>query len=90
MSLVEDTIAEMEKNFLNESAWTYFSGKEGSKSEYFREHLWPAYLLFGVLVTGAVCNVFLVSIFILQAKNLNHRLNQLTNHDNVIRFIHNL
>ena len=59
----------MEKNFLNESAWTYFSGKEGSKSEYFREHFWPAYLLFGVLVIGAMCNVFLVSTFFYPKQN---------------------
>ena len=51
----------MDTSLTNESAWTYFSGKEGSKSEYFQDHFWPVYLLFGILAIGALCNMFLVS-----------------------------
>ena len=48
-------------NMTNESAWIYFSGQDGSKFLYFRETSWPMYLLFSILIIGAMCNVFLVS-----------------------------
>ena len=56
-----NTESSMDMSLTNESAWTYFSGKDGSKSEYFRDHYWPPYLLFGILAIGALCNIFLVS-----------------------------
>ena len=47
---------------INDYVWEYFSGKDGSKSEYFRENTWPTIVLFSILIAGAFCNVFLVSL----------------------------
>ena len=54
--MVEDCV------MINDYVWEYFSGKEGSKSEYFRENTWPIIVLFSILIAGAFCNVFLVSV----------------------------
>ena len=54
--MVEDCV------MINDYVWEYFSGKEGSKSEYFRENTWPIIVLFSILIAGAFCNVFLVSL----------------------------
>ena len=54
--MVEDCV------MINEFVWEYFSGKGGSKSEYFRENTWPIIVLFSILIAGALCNVFLVSV----------------------------
>ena len=52
----------MDTAIMNKTAWAYFSGEDGSKSLYFRDHPWPIYLLFSIIIVGAVFNLFLVGI----------------------------
>ena len=75
--MVEDCV------MIHEYVWEYFSGKNGSKSEYFRENAWPIVILFSILITGAFCNVFLVSILV----NLNRNFLDVLSFEHVFRYV---
>ena len=82
--MVEDCV------MINEFVWEYFSGKGGSKSEYFRENTWPIIVLFSILIAGALCNVFLVSVLANHSsKNFFYLLNTLYKYVAYIDFFTN-
>ena len=75
---------------INDYVWEYFSGKDGSKSEYFRENTWPIIVLFSILIAGAFCNVFLVSVLANHnSKNFFYLLNTLYKYVAYIDFFTN-